>query len=100
MEKIEREAVAVNESEDLPVSGLSSDEVLAEKAAGHVNIVKEKVGKSLHALPLSAPSMLDVALDCGFGSERNFYRIFKAHTGYSPKVYASKKVSTQPQIYL
>ena len=46
MEKIEREAVAVNESEDLPVSGLSSDEVLAEKAAGHVNIVKEKVGKS------------------------------------------------------
>ena len=49
-----------------------------------------KDAKNLHALPLSSFSMLDIALECGFGSERSFYRIFKAHTGYSPKTYASK----------
>ena len=36
-------------------------------------------------------NMLDVALECGFGSDRNFYRTFKQLTGYSPKQYANKK---------
>ena len=52
-----------------------------------------KGAKTSHALPLPSFSMLDIALECGFGSERSFYRIFKAHTGYSPKSYASKKAS-------
>ena len=34
-------------------------------------------------------NMLNVALECGFGSDRNFYRTFKALTGYSPKEYAT-----------
>lgn len=32
-------------------------------------------------------SILDIALECGFGSERSFYRQFKAITGISPKDY-------------
>ena len=36
-------------------------------------------------------NMLEVALECGFGSDRNFYRAFKALTGFSPKEYASLK---------
>ena len=36
-------------------------------------------------------NILNVALECGFGSDRNFYRTFKALTGYSPKEYASLK---------
>ena len=36
-------------------------------------------------------NMLNVALECGFGSDRNFYRTFKALTGYSPKEYATLK---------
>lgn len=46
MEKIERETAQQAQIQELPVSGLSSEEVLAQKAAGHVNIVKEKTGKS------------------------------------------------------
>ena len=42
MELLERDAVC----EELPHAGLTSDEVSAERAAGNVNIVKEKVGKS------------------------------------------------------
>lgn len=29
-------------------------------------------------------TVVDIATDCGFGSERNFYRIFKELTGYTP----------------
>jgi AraC-like DNA-binding protein/quercetin dioxygenase-like cupin family protein len=88
--------------EDLPETTFSSllnsmrveyaKKLLTEKKISNISS-KEKGDKSLHALTLAAPSMLDVALECGFGSERNFYRIFKAHTGYSPKFYASKKAS-------
>ena len=46
MEKIERETAENTEIQALPVSGLSSDEVLEKKALGQVNIVKEKPGKS------------------------------------------------------
>ena len=40
-------------------------------------------------------NMLNVALECGFGSDRNFYRTFKALTGYSPKEYATLKFKPQ-----
>lgn len=36
-------------------------------------------------------NMLSIALECGFGSDRNFYRVFKALTGYSPKEYTTLK---------
>ena len=38
-------------------------------------------------------NVLEVALECGFGSDRNFYRTFKEFTGYSPKEYISSKFS-------
>lgn len=37
-------------------------------------------------------SILEIALECGFGSERSFYRQFKAITGISPKDYRAKPV--------
>jgi len=51
-------------------------------------------GKSLNDLPIFSFNMLDVALECGFGSERSFYRTFKSLTGYSPKRYLSAKFSS------
>ena len=33
----------------------------------------------------SAPNLLDLALDCGFGSKATFNRAFKRHTGQSPR---------------
>lgn len=36
-------------------------------------------------------NVLDIALECGFGSDRNFYRAFKDFTGYSPKEYIAAK---------
>ena len=38
-------------------------------------------------------SMIDIALDSGFGSERSFYRIFKESTGYTPFAYKKAKHS-------
>lgn len=32
-------------------------------------------------------TIVDIALECGFGSERNFYRSFKDLTGYTPNEY-------------
>ena len=34
-------------------------------------------------------TIVDIALECGFGSERNFYRTFKEFTGYTPNAYRS-----------
>ena len=36
-------------------------------------------------------TMLEIALDCGFGSERTFYRYFKDLIGMSPKTYRNHK---------
>ena len=36
-------------------------------------------------------TMIEVALECGFGSDRNFYRTFKDFTGYSPNQYINLK---------
>lgn len=33
----------------------------------------------------AAPNLLDLALDCGFGSKATFNRAFKRHTGLSPR---------------
>lgn len=46
------------------------------------------------AIPLlleSDMTILDIALQCGFGSERNFYRHFKKNTGLSPNEYRMRK---------
>ena len=36
-------------------------------------------------------TILDIAMQCGFGSERNFYRHFKKNTGLSPNEYRIRK---------
>ena len=36
-------------------------------------------------------TMLEIAMDCGFGSERTFYRYFQALVGTSPKNYRKHK---------
>ena len=40
-----------------------------------------------HLLRNTQRTVVDIALECGFGSERNFYRTFKELTGYTPKEY-------------
>ena len=37
-------------------------------------------------------TMLEIAMDCGFGSERTFYRHFKNLTGMSPKEYRKQNI--------
>lgn len=32
-------------------------------------------------------TVVDIAIECGFGSERNFYRLFKNFTGFTPNEY-------------
>lgn len=46
----------------------------------------------------SRHSILSIALDSGFNSEASFYRIFKNHTGLSPKAFvASQRVDSEPE---
>lgn len=41
--------------------------------------------------PDAAPNLLDLALDCGFGSKATFNRAFKRHTGLSPREWMHQK---------
>lgn len=41
----------------------------------------------------SDKSILEIAIECGFGSERSFYRQFKSITGFSPKDYRKTQIS-------
>ncbi|MGG7551342.1 helix-turn-helix domain-containing protein [Chryseobacterium arthrosphaerae] len=47
----------------------------------------EEVKKRLADPAYKHLSLLGIAFDCGFNSEASFYRIFKNHTGHSPKTY-------------
>lgn len=47
----------------------------------------EEVKKRLTDPAYKHLSLTGIAFDCGFNSEASFYRIFKKHTGYSPKIY-------------
>lgn len=51
----------------------------------------EEVKKQLQIQDLKQLSILGIALECGFNSEASFYRIFKKHTGMSPKEFLQKK---------
>jgi len=45
----------------------------------------EEVKANLNDENLKKRSVFGIAMDCGFNSEASFYRIFKKHTGSSPK---------------
>ena len=53
-----------------------------------INSLRIERAKAL--LKNSKMSALDIALECGFGSERSFYRAFKEITGATPKSYVAK----------
>ena len=42
-----------------------------------------------YLLKNTSRTIVDIALECGFGSERNFYRTFKELTGFTPNEYRS-----------
>jgi len=44
-----------------------------------------------------APNLLDLALDCGFGSKATFNRAFKRHTGLSPREWIAQQGSAPAQ---
>ncbi len=50
-----------------------------------------EVEKKLQSSDLKQLSILGIALECGFNSEASFYRVFKNHTGMSPKEFLKKK---------
>jgi AraC-like DNA-binding protein len=52
--------------------------------------VKE-VEKRLNNPEYKHLSLTGIAFDCGFNSEASFYRIFRKHTGQSPKTYLQSK---------
>lgn len=74
-------AVALNDVKNLPNTSFSS----------LLNSLRIEYAKEL--LRRKEYNVLEVALECGFGSDRNFYRTFKEFTGYSPKEYISSKFS-------
>jgi transcriptional regulator GlxA family with amidase domain len=47
-----------------------------------------------HLLKNTNRTIVDIAIECGFGSERNFYRRFKEMTGYTPKEYRGTSPKT------
>jgi len=47
-----------------------------------------------HLLKTTNRTVVDIAIECGFGSERNFYRRFKEITGYTPKEYRGSSPKT------
>ena len=47
-----------------------------------------------HLLKTTSRTVFDIAMECGFGSERNFYRKFKQITGYTPKEYRGTSPKT------
>lgn len=51
----------------------------------------EEVKSKLNDVDYNHMSILGVALECGFNSEASFYRIFKKHTGVSPKEFIQRK---------
>ncbi|KAA2224295.1 helix-turn-helix domain-containing protein [Chryseobacterium sediminis] len=48
----------------------------------------EEVKKRLNNPEYKHLSLTGIAFDCGFNSEASFYRIFRKHTGHSPKTYS------------
>ena len=50
-----------------------------------------EVIRKLDQKDLQYLSIIGIALDCGFNSEASFYRIFKKHTGKSPKEFLLKE---------
>ena len=47
----------------------------------------EEVKKRLNNPEYKHLSLTGIAFECGFNSEASFYRIFRKHTGHSPKTY-------------
>jgi len=48
-----------------------------------------RIEAARYLLQNTSYTVVDIALECGFGSERNFYRLFKSFTGYTPNEYRS-----------
>jgi AraC-like DNA-binding protein len=55
----------------------------------------EEVKNKLSHSDLTHMSLLGVALESGFNSEASFYRLFKKHTGITPKEYLQQETSNQ-----
>ena len=53
-----------------------------------------RMDSASHLLKTTDRTVVDIAIECGFGSERNFYRRFKEITGYTPKEYRHNSPKT------
>ena len=50
----------------------------------HRYVMDRRIETAKEKLKLSRSSLVDVALDCGFGSQANFTRVFRKATGLTP----------------
>ncbi|NQX94827.1 MAG: helix-turn-helix transcriptional regulator [Erythrobacter sp.] len=60
-----------------------------------VEAVCEQLRASAVGADSSAPNLLDLALDCGFGSKATFNRAFKRHTGLPPRDWMQANLKPQ-----
>ena len=54
-------------------------------------LAMQRVDLALALLADSDKTLIEISMDCGFGSERNFYRVFKGITGFTPKEYRNER---------
>jgi AraC-like DNA-binding protein len=50
-------------------------------------LLQYRITQAQRLLATTDATVLDVGLQCGFGSASNFHAAFKRHTGYSPRAY-------------
>jgi AraC family transcriptional regulator len=50
-------------------------------------VTNRRVRAAQEALALDQASLLEIALECGFGSQDNFMRVFRKSTGLTPGQY-------------
>ncbi|MDR0730348.1 MAG: AraC family transcriptional regulator [Treponema sp.] len=62
----------------------------------HSYISTFRINHAKKCLLESNRTIMDIALDCGFGSKETFNRLFKQHTGIVPSLYRDKERSVFP----
>ena len=78
-------------SKHLGITPVHLSRVLNKMGFGFTEILNSiRIGNSRILLAETTKSITEIAYECGFGSVRNFNRVFKAYTGKTPKEFKNK----------
>jgi AraC family transcriptional regulator len=58
----------------------------------HQYVMRARLREAASRLAVNGGTVLDVALDCGFGDVANFHRAFRAEFGVSPRGYVERRL--------